>query len=212
MRAYDKDGRAVIIALYGFLPFFARIFIRLRLVILPLEEVESVVPSGMILDVGCGYGLVAHYLAYKDSRRTVIGIDHDPLLIFRANQITGYTNRVRFIQKDAEIASLEKYNGVVFCDILHHLSPHGQEHILRVSKESLNFHGRLIIKDIEKEQSVFYYWNLFHDRVMRLSGATHHRSADEWAEMVRGLGLRVVEQRHFRHLLYHHILIVAEYS
>lgn len=210
MRAHDKLGRWELVALYDPLPLFVRIFVRLRLVLLPLEEIEHVVPSGAILDIGCGYGLLAHYMAGKDSRRTVTGVEYGAAIVARANTTVKNFPRVHFMQGDAETISLGMYDGIVLCDVLHHLSFKGQERLLGTVARSLHPNGRIVIKDIEKEWSVCYFWNLFHDRVMRFSGWTFHRTAEEWAAMVRGLGLMVVEQRHFRHLLYHHILIVAE--
>ncbi len=210
MRAHDKTGRKKLAGLYARLPFSARLFVRLRLAILPLEEVESAVPSGAVLDVGCGYGLLAHYMAAKDPRRTVTGLEYDSVLVARAGRTAEGVPRVRFVRGDAETMVPERYDGVVLCDVLHHLSPAGQEHLLAAAARSLRPGGRLIAKDIEKERSVFYYWNLFHDRVMRLSGPTFHRTAEEWADMARAGGLRIAEIRHFRHLLYHHILVVAE--
>lgn len=210
MPAYDKLGRRAVADAYDSLPLSVRLFIRLRLAILPLEAVEAFVPTGAIADIGCGYGLLAHYLAYKDPHRAIMGIEREAFLVRRAKKTVRPFESIRFREGNAEALPSGRYDGVVMCDLLHHLSARGQEHLLRVAKESLNPHGRLVIKDIEKERSFYYYWNLFHDRVLRLSGPTHHRSADEWAAMMRGLGLTVVEQRHFRHLLYHHILIVAE--
>lgn len=210
MYVYDKWGRRAIVRAYDPLPFFARIFIRLRLAILPLEEIEAMVPSGTIADIGCGYGILAHYIAYKDPRRVITGIERNVVLVRRAEKTIRPYESLRFIEGDAEEIFLEKYNGVIICDLLHHLSMRGQEYILRAVKKSLHPRGRIVIKDIEKEQSVWYYWNLFHDRVMRFSGPTFHRTADEWAKIVRDLGFVVVEQQHFRHFLYHHIIIVAE--
>ena len=210
MHGYDKAGRRAVVRKYGSLPFFVRVFIRLRLAILPLEEVEAMVPSGIVADIGCGYGILSHYMAYKDSHRSIIGIEYNSLLVNRANQTVGHKNRVRFMYGNAEMLSLQKYNGVVFCDILHHLSLQGQEQSIIAARASLLLGGRIIIKDIEKEQSIYYYWNLFHDRVLRFSGPTHHRTAREWAVMLSGLGLRIIEERCFRHFLYNHSSIVAE--
>ena len=210
MRAHDKTGRRKLAALYGSLPLSARLFIRLRLAILPLEEVEPAVPCGVILDVGCGYGLLSHYIAAKDPRRTVTGVEYDTTLVLRANWTACGMKRIRFVEGDAETMPLAEYDGIVLCDVLHHLSPTGQEHCMAMAARSLSAGGRLVVKDIEKERSVFYYWNLFHDRVMRLSGPTFHRTAEEWARMAEAEGLTIIEVRHFRHLLYHHILLIAE--
>ena len=210
MRAHDKVGRYAVLLAYRNLPFFARVFVFLRLLILPLEEVEQLVLAGTVLDIGCGYGLLSHYMAQRDMRRTVVGIERDPLLVARANATVSASEKLVFIEGDAATIALDAYDCIVMCDLLHHLPAGAQERLIRVAREALNPRGRIIIKDIEKENMPYYYWNLFHDRVMRLSGPTFHRSADEWGVMLRGHGLRLVEIRHFYHLLYHHVCIVAE--
>jgi len=210
MRTHDKKGRAIVSAVYDSLPLFARIFIQLRLIILPLEEIEPSVPSGAIADIGCGYGILAYYLAHTNKERTVTGFERNIALVSRADKIALSCGLVRFVQDDAESIVLGKYDGIVLCDILHHLSPQGQEYLVRTAGKALNPRGRIIIKEIEKERNIFYYWNLFHDRVMRLSGPTFHRTAEEWVAMVERQAMRLIEKRHCRYFLYHHIIIVAE--
>lgn len=209
MRVHDKEGRGAVRAAYDPLPLLARIFIRLRLAILPLEEVESEVPSGRILDVGCGYGLLSHYLALTDSRRRVTGIEYDPVLVARARQTVLPGERLDFAGGDARAMPLPPCDAVVLCDLLHHLPARGQEHILREAAAALVPGGQIVVKDIEAESTFWYFWNLFHDRVLRLSGPTHHRTARAWADFLSSCGLSVSVVRHFRHLLYHHIIVVA---
>ena len=49
----------------------------LRKIILPLEEIDEQLPQkGKIIDLGCGEGVIAKFIAKKKAR-TVIGVDSD---------------------------------------------------------------------------------------------------------------------------------------
>ena len=64
-----------IINLYPFL--WPKIYVFFRTIILPIDKIEKLLPTkGLILDVGCGYGLTSIFFA-KNKKRQIIGSEID---------------------------------------------------------------------------------------------------------------------------------------
>lgn len=115
-----------------------------RKLILPLDKIDSALPNtGVILDLGCGQGLIAEYLAQQGNRR-VIGIDSNikrlpessfPNLTYKKGDITKIT--------------FGQINGVVISDVLHHLQAKHQLLLLSKIHRNLKNGGVLVIKEID---------------------------------------------------------------
>ena len=72
------DDYAEIVRLYPRLSPWGRLYFPLRFLICPFRRVEAAVPkSGVVVDIGCGYGLFANLLAMRSGTRNVLGYDID---------------------------------------------------------------------------------------------------------------------------------------
>lgn len=206
----NADVRHQLKKRYEVCSLLTRIFIRFRLAILPLEMIEPHVPrKGIIIDMGCGHGLLSHYLTLTGPDRKVIGTEYNARLVSIANKTTnqGYP---KFITTDASKNPLPKGDSILFIDLLHHLTYQGQQHALNSAATALPLNGRLIIKDIEREKTWRFYWNLFHDRILRQSGPTYHSTSTELKQCLQKLGFKIITEDHYYPLAYHHNLLIAE--
>ena len=96
----------------------------------------------MVLDVGCGEGSLARYLAAPG--RKVLGIDPDPAAVAKARERTGEREDLRFLcvpfeEFEAPGASLD---GIVFIASLHHME---SEASVRKAKALLKPGGQLLV-------------------------------------------------------------------
>jgi SAM-dependent methyltransferase len=111
--------------------------------------VENAAPlRGEILDLGCGYGLVAHWLTLGGTERRVFGLDFDPDKI-RVAQATARANpQTSFAQGDL-LAGPEypACDGVLLCDVLHYFPRELKAEVLRKIFVALRPGGRLVLRD-----------------------------------------------------------------
>ena len=64
----------------------------------PFADINSILPQkGTIIDLGCGDGLVAYYLADHDPKRQVIGIDLNANKINQARSLKPRLKNLQFI-------------------------------------------------------------------------------------------------------------------
>lgn len=149
---------------YRSLPGAVRLELRMRLHICPFEEVASLVPSeGLVLDLGCGYGLLSILLAKESSRRHVVGIDLQPERVTAAVQAARDQPNARFLQGDILVADFGRPACIVMNDVLHHIPHTAQIPLLRKCYDSLLPRGVLLIKDVDKSVVWKYIWNYIHD-------------------------------------------------
>ena len=102
-------------------------------------------PGIKVLDVGCGPGSRSHY--FTDSR--YLGIDLSAKYIKTANERYEEYENINFLQADVntffseENEATEKFDLVILCGILHHLSDDEIENMLSRLGALLNSNGEL---------------------------------------------------------------------
>ena len=125
------------------------LYLALRKLILPLEEIDSAFPkTGKIIDLGCGQGIIASYLSQTKSRE-VIGIDADNLRLPKSNQ-----KNLIFMKKDLRSINLSKINGAVISDVLHHLEPKEQKVLIKKVYLALEKNEVLVVKEIDTAEII----------------------------------------------------------
>lgn len=100
-----------------------------------------------MLEVGCGIGFLASYLA-KTYKWTVTGIDLDPEQIERAKSNNKENDSLRFFEADATELPFEKneFDLVLSFDVLHHI-PNWDKVLDEVSRV-LRSNGMYILNDL----------------------------------------------------------------
>lgn len=121
----------------------------LRTLILPLSEIDEAIPkNGKIIDFGCGQGLISNHLS-KNSGRQIIGIDFNKIRLPNSTQ-----KNLLFRKADITKISIEKINGAVMSDVLHHLSLIDQQKLLEKIYQNLKKGGILVIKEIDTSEFI----------------------------------------------------------
>ena len=144
-------------------------------------KLDKVVPrEGLILDLGCGYGIATHWLAYGSLDRQLIGIDYDDDKITIAKRTAPNHPRLRFEQGDILTWEFPACDGVLLFDVLHYWAPEKQELILTKARQALRTGGRLILRDAARAES------------------KEHQHVAKWEKFATGVGHnKTIEGLHF---------------
>ena len=94
------------------------LFARIRFITAPYDRLEPYVPvTGLVIDLGCGYGTFSHLLALMAPGRRVLGLDLDAAKIDRAPRGgDNIVNRLGDIRSEA----LEPADCILLVHVLHH--------------------------------------------------------------------------------------------
>lgn len=111
---------------------------------------EQFLPKkGKILDLGCGYGIFANYLALTSKGRKIIGVDYDKSKVARANQ--GIKNTM-FLVGDATKMKWSNLSAILLHDVLHHLdSFEAQADLVQKCQKMLVKNGVLFVVEVDKK-------------------------------------------------------------
>jgi len=201
--------RSDVLRLYS--GFFERLYVRLRFLICPFEEVERHIPkNGKIADVGCGTGLFAFYLALSSKNRDVYGVDLNNRRIKRALELKDGVGNVHFEHGDVRSAHLPKCDAVTMVDLLHHLPFSAQEKLISQVFDLLPSGGVFVVKDLASKPVLKAWWNVFHDFVMTRE-KVYVRDVDALKSVLEsaGFSVEVVDLRKW-FIPYNHVLFVAK--
>jgi SAM-dependent methyltransferase len=151
------DARRVL-ELYPSLPIRDRLAILARLIfcVSPIIEIlEQHLPKqGLVLDLGCGYGVVSHLVASGHPGRMVMGFDTSAHRIEVARQSIVRNKSLEFHTADISGTQIPQCDAVIMIDILYMFPYQRQEQLLIHCYRKLNDGGVLVIKDSCKSP----YW------------------------------------------------------
>jgi predicted exporter/trans-aconitate methyltransferase len=123
------------------------------------QALDLGVPArGEILDLGCGFGLVAHWLTMCAPERRVRGVDFDADKI-RVAQVTERMNpRVSFELRDLlEWPRFAACDVALLCDVLHYFPRELKTEVLRKVFAALRPGGCLILRDAMARDDFGHY-------------------------------------------------------
>lgn len=147
-------------------------------------QLEQYIPKkGKILDLGCGYGILANFLALSSSGREVMGVDTDAKKI--ANAEKGVSN-TSFKVADATKMRIRDFDVIILHDVLHHLNSFkDQEKLIFDCKQMLKKNGILLIVDVDNKP----FWKLVLGRItdfMMYSGSpVYYRYKNEMVKLLK---------------------------
>jgi len=139
----------------------ARLHTAIRWWTAPFEALETEVPrSGKILEVGCGHGMLATFLALSSVDRTVVGVDIDAQKIELAQESVRHLRQgeatVSFEHRPSgEILTIDGgWDAIVFADVLYLIAPEDRSRLLSDCIAALAPGGRLIVKEVNTEPRI----------------------------------------------------------
>lgn len=177
---------------YAGAPLVTRAFVAARLANAPLralrEETRDV--RGRVLSLGSGIMIVERYIAETNPDVEIEGIDLDPRRVELIASTQHRSPRVSARQGDATtIDEPQVYDGVLLCDVLHHLDPETHKGIAQAVADCLKPGGVCILKDLDTRPRWKYEWNRLHDRIVAGPEPIFCRTPDDAANLLAGAGL-----------------------
>lgn len=196
-----------------------RLHVALRLALCPFERLSSLVPScGLVVDLGCGHGVLANMLALESPERRIVGVDPSLRKLAAAHTVEPGAGRVLFVQGDALFPPVaEPCRAVLLIDVLYLLSPLEQERALRLSFDLLEPGGVLLLKTMDDRPQWKAALNRVEEwlavRVLRITlggkSAFTFRPLVEWAALCRAIGFEARVERLDRGYYHPHGAVVG---
>lgn len=103
--------------------------------------------EGLVVDLGCGYGMTSHLVSIDHPQRTVIGVDISKTRIEVARSSVSNNGNVEFYNEDIRNFYIPSCSAIIIVDVLSMFSYVDQELVLRRCYDSLKVNGIMIIRD-----------------------------------------------------------------
>lgn len=144
----------------------------------PLKQMDAVLPTkGLIVDLGCGDGVLTAHLAQHHPQRQVLGVDSNTNKLALARHRYRAPN-LTFKLADVRQVNLKQASACILSDVLHHLSPASQNQLLEKISHQLKPGVTCLIKEVDKSSMVrskltrLWDWLLYpHDQIHFLAAA-----------------------------------------
>ncbi len=169
-----------------------------------------------VLDIGCGIGLLGHFLHAAGAGCRYTGVDHD-LRKIEAGRIA--LRRARLEQAmdlvHADAASIAPAKGhVALLDVLHYLPAARQPELLATAASHLAPGGSLILRNVVREANWRFRFTVAEEVWLKVSGlirggAQYFPDADDIRRPLEAQGLTVAMRRLHGRTPFNSYLIVA---
>jgi uncharacterized protein len=166
-------------------------------------SLDQVVPrEGFILDLGCGYGMATHWLAYCTDRRTFLGLDYDEDKIRVAQRTAPQHERIRFEAANILESDYPPCDTVLLLDVLHYWTPEKQQLILGKVRRALRPGGRLVLREAARAEDAAHgrvaRWEKFATRLghNKTEEGLHFQTLAQLEAMLRAAGFARWEIKH----------------
>lgn len=155
-----------------------------------LNEVATFVPlKGTIVDLGCGYGFFANYIALESSYRNVLGVELSARKIRYANR---HLPNTTFVNGDIGNLDLPPCDAILLLHVLHHLDSFAaQVGLLQLCVRQLSERGVLIIEEIDETPWYKYLLTRCVDHALYGKGPFYFRKQREWKKLLSDFKLDV---------------------
>ena len=169
-----------------------------------------------MLEIGCGHGLCALYLALASPGREVFGVDIDRHKLADAERAAAGVPNVVFGEVPPDWRPAGDWPTVVIVDVLYLLGAAGARRLLADAATAIAPGGRLVVKEIDTRPRWKYRLavgqELAATRVARVTaGATvEFLAPDDMVAVMAGAGLAVARHRVDRGYPHPHLLLVGE--
>ena len=195
----------------------ARLHVAGRWLSCPFPTLEALVPpEGRVLEIGCGHGLFALYLALASPDREVYGVDIDRGKLADAELASHGIGNVVFGGVPLDWLPAGEWPTVAIVDVLYLLGADAGRRLLAEAAAAIAPGGRLIVKEIDTRPRWKYRLavgqELAATRVARVTaGATvEFLAPDDMEAVMAGAGLRVTRHRIDRGYPHPHLLLLGE--
>ncbi len=197
-----------------------RLHLRVRWATCPVGAIDAEVPtSGRVLEVGCGHGLVAAYMALTCPDRSVVGVDIDErkLVLARAaaaNLEPGEASLTFASSNDGAVPA-GPWDAIVIVDVLYLIDPDLELALLDACVAELAPGGVLVLKETDVvprlKHSIAKAQEVLATRVMRITegAALSFTPISELADHLADQGLAVTVHRVDAGYPHPHSMLVA---
>ena len=161
----------------------------LKVGLVPLEELDAHLPSdGIILDFGCGEGILTNLVGEIRPGCTVIGIDRNQKRLSLAELNAGAN--VTFIHDD--IFNLDpafmNVAAIIMNDVVHHQSYERHQELIVLALKAIRPEGILILKEVDQVDRMDAGMTRFFDSRLYPNDPLCFRTKDEWLDLFMRLG------------------------
>lgn len=217
-RLTEKKIRAIKISIISaYDSFVIRTYSYIRFLIMNmriLEEIEQYLPrQGVVLDVGCGFGLFSFFFTQCAQDRKMIGVDVNANRIDMAKKVRdelALSQQIEFHVSDvADYPFQEAVNAIVVLDLLHHVPEETALRLLASFHRILQDDGILIIKDITAKPWLKMAFTWLLDKLMDFRAPLRYYSKDEMTLLIEAQGFDVKVHRLIDILPYPHIMYIC---
>ncbi|MFA6028966.1 MAG: SDR family NAD(P)-dependent oxidoreductase [Elusimicrobiota bacterium] len=166
--------------------------------LVPLSLLRDVLPSrGLLLDAGCGEGMLAGLLADALPGLRVLGVDRDAARVALAAKSA--PPNASFEAGDFLGCAHGGAAAVLFNDVLHHHPDDRQKELLLKAAAALEPGGILVVKEVDARDRADRVWTSFWDAWLYPQDVLNFRDGAAWRALLHACGFALLRVERVRH-------------
>lgn len=162
----------------------------LRLFVLPYSKIDQIISkSSVVIDVGCGAGVLSNYLSISSKRRKIIGIDTSKSRIESAEKTIGARKNISFINGDVTKTIFPKVDCYLVVDVLHHIPYKKHRPLIKSLVEKMDKQSVIIIKEVNPSDKLHFLFGHIFEKILYPKEQIFTRKKTDWIKMLKNENL-----------------------
>jgi len=178
-----------------------------------LDEIgQYLPPHGVVVDIGCGFGLFSLYYAATAPARLVRGVDFNRRRIALARRAAARLAIDNVVYEEGDARDFKgdmEVSAAYMLDIVHHVSPSAVPELLRQLHRAVAPGGVLLVKDVDTRPAPKRWFTWALDKAMDPRAPVRYWSGDELGGALDHAGFTVRRHLMVDFLPYPHVLYVC---
>ncbi len=128
-----------------------KLYSQIRKLMIPFKEISNEVPrKAIILEVGCGHGVLSSLIARKKNNCNILGIDPSVNKIRMAKKLWCNYKNLKFVTGYIYSLKKQKFDVIIINDVLYLLPDKEKFNLIKKSRSMLSKKGILIVNESKK--------------------------------------------------------------
>ena len=178
-----------------------------------LDEIGQYLPAtGVVLDIGCGFGLFSLYFAATGPGRLVRGVDLNRRRIAMARRAAARLGLDNVVYEEGDAQDFKgdsQVSAAYMLDIVHHVAPTAVRGLVDQLHRAVTPGGIVLVKDVDTRPAPKRWFTWALDKAMDPRAPVRYWSSEELAATLDAAGFDVRRHLMVDFLPYPHILYVC---
>lgn len=182
-----------------FKDYKGKFYVQLKIYIHDIGDLREIIcKKKLVLDVGCGEGILTILLKTLSTDAKFVCLDKDLKKInyLRQKHFDIITHNISF----EDFESHDRFDLIIFNDVLHHQDDSTINYFLNKARSLLTLDGEILVKEVDRNDKLDHYNTLIWDKIIYPQDKINFKTIEMWNQIFTSNDLQIKKHKRIRNM------------